>query len=155
MISPRRFLACLCAWLLATAAGEAQAASADDARNRTRYLLHCGGCHQPDGSGRVENGIPRMKDQVGHFLRLPEGRAFLVQVPGTAQSSLGDADTAAMLNWLVVAISRAEVPADFVPYTTDEVTRLRAVPLSDAPGTRRRVVDKLRALGFTMDAPTP
>jgi len=152
---PHRLSACLATLLIAAAAaGGARAADAD-ARNRTRYLLHCGGCHQPDGSGRVENGIPRMKGQVGHFLRLPEGRAFLVQVPGTAQSSLGDADTAAMLNWLVYAISREQVPADFQPYTADEVTRLRAMPLSDAPGTRRRVVEQLRALGLTMDAPTP
>lgn len=122
-----------------------------DARNRTNYLLHCSGCHQPNGDGRPDNGIPRMSGQVGHFLRLPEGRAFLVQVPGTSQSSLNDADTAAMLNWMVRAISLAEVPADFVPYTTEEVTRLRAVPLNDAPHTRQQVVDRLRALGFKLD----
>jgi hypothetical protein len=92
-----------------------------------------------------------MKDQVGHFLQLPEGRAFLVQVPGTAQSSLNDADTAAMLNWMVRAISGPQVPVDFVPYTTEEVTRLRAVPLPDAPRTRRLLVEKLRAQGFPMD----
>jgi len=135
---------------LAMLGGTALAASSD-ARNRTNFLLHCSGCHQPDGSGRAENGIPRMKDRVGHFLQLPEGRAFLVQVPGTAQSSLNDADTAAMLNWMVRAISGPQVPADFVPYTTEEVTRLRAVPLPDAPRTRRLLVEKLRAQGFPLD----
>jgi hypothetical protein len=129
----------------------ATAAATSDARNRANYLLHCSGCHQSDGGGRPDNGIPRMSGQVGHFLRLPEGRAFLVQVPGTSQSSLSDADTATMLNWLVRAISPAEVPTDFVPYTTDEVTRLRAVPLNDAPHTRQLVVDKLRAQGFKLD----
>ena len=34
-------------------------------RPRINYLLHCSGCHQPDGSGSAENGIPNMKDRVG------------------------------------------------------------------------------------------
>ena len=121
---------CALGWMwgltLGALAASAMAANTEtraDARNRTNYLLHCSGCHQPNGDGRPDSGIPRMSGQVGHFLRLPEGRAFLVQVPGTSQSSLGDADTAAMLNWMLYAISRNEVPADFVPYTTDEVTR--------------------------------
>lgn len=141
------WMTCLALAVLCTGT---QAANTD-ARNRTNYLLHCSGCHQPDGGGRPDNGIPRMSGQVGHFLRLPEGRAFLVQVPGTSQSSLNDADTAAMLNWMLRAISPNEVPSDFVPYTTDEVTRLRAVPLNDAPHTRQLVVDKLRAQGFKLD----
>jgi cytochrome c553 len=136
--------------LLALAAGIASAAGSDQ-RNRYHYLLYCSGCHQADGSGRPDNGIPRMKDQVGHFLRLPEGRAFLVQVPGTAQSSLSDTDTASMLNWMLRAISGPQVPADFVPYTTEEVTRLRAVPLPDAPRTRRLLVEQLRAQGYPLD----
>ena len=136
--------------LLALLAGTALAAGSEQ-RNRNHYLLHCSGCHQADGSGRVDNGIPRMKDQVGHFLHLPEGRAFLVQVPGTAQSSLSDADTAAMLNWMLQAISAQQMPADFVPYSTEEVTRLRATPLPDAPRTRRLLVEQLRAQGFPLD----
>jgi mono/diheme cytochrome c family protein len=136
--------------MLALAAGPVLAASGD-LRNRNNFLLHCSGCHQADGSGRPEQGIPRMKDQVGHFLQLPEGRAFLVQVPGTSQSSLDDADTAAMLNWMVRAISGPQVPAGFTPYTPDEVTRLRAVHLPDAPQTRRLLVEKLRAQGFPLD----
>ena len=154
----RRLLHGSCALVLALSAVSAMAAATAttpdpdaDTRNRTRYLLHCSGCHQPDASGRPESGIPRMKGQVGHFLQVPEGRAFLVQVPGTSQSKLNDADTAAMLNWLVLAVSRDEVPAGFVPYTADEVTRLRAQPLADAPGTRRHVVELLRARGFQVE----
>ena len=143
-------LPAIVALLLALVAGTAPAADSDQ-RNRNHYLLYCSGCHQADGSGRVDNGIPRMKDQVGHFLHLPEGRAFLVQVPGTAQSSLSDADTAAMLNWMLQAISAQQMPADFVPYTTEEVTRLRAVPLPDAARTRRLLVEQLRAQGFKLD----
>jgi hypothetical protein len=43
------------------------------------------------------------------------------------------------------------VPAGFTPYTPDEVTRLRAVHLPDAPQTRRLLVEKLRAQGFPLD----
>ena len=140
----------LCLAILLVAIGGACAAPGD-ARARTQYLLNCSGCHQPDGSGSVANGIPRMQGQVGHFLRLPEGRAFLVQVPGTSQSSLSDADVATLLNWMVNSLSAAEVPPDFVPYTRDEVTRLRAERLSDAPTVRNRVVEQLRRMGYRVD----
>ena len=124
-------------------------------RAQTNYLLHCAGCHGADGAGRPEVGIPRMSGQVGHFAHLAEGRAFLVQVPGTSQSSLSDGDVAALLNWLLPAISRDEMPADFPPYTAGEVHRLRADPLADAPGRRREVVDRLRTLGHAMDPDSP
>ncbi|MBK8118024.1 MAG: cytochrome C [Sulfuritalea sp.] len=120
-------------------------------RPRTNFLLHCSGCHQPDGSGSAQNGIPNMKDRVGHFLRLPEGRAFLVQVPGTAQSSLGDGETAELLNWMVVALSPHAVPANLLPYTRDEVARLRATPLNDVAAVRASVVGRLQQMGYKIE----
>jgi len=120
-------------------------------RPRINFLLHCSGCHQQDGSGSVANGIPDMKDRVGHFLRLPEGRAFLVQVPGTSQSSLGDGETAELLNWMVGALSRNAVPPDFLPYTRDEVSRLRASPLNDVPAARASVVGRLQKMGYRIE----
>ena len=120
-------------------------------RPRTNFLLHCSGCHQPDGSGSAQNGIPNMKDRVGHFLRLAEGRAFLVQVPGTAQSSLGDGETAELLNWMVVALSPHAVPANLLPYTRDEVARLRATPLNDVAAVRASVVGRLQQMGYKIE----
>ena len=120
-------------------------------RERTNYLLHCSGCHQPDGSGSPDSGIPDMRGRVGHYLRLPEGRAYLVQVPGSAQSSLNDRDTATMLNWMVNALGGADVPADFLPFTQSEVTRLRAQPLDDVAGARMQVVKRLQSMGFSID----
>lgn len=142
---PRRLPLLLLAALLALPV----AAAAQ--RARTNYLLHCSGCHAADGSGSAENGIPNMQGRVGHFLRLPEGRAFLVQVPGTSQSSLNDADTAEMLNWMVQNMSRAEVPPDFVPYSAAEVTRLRADRLDDAAAVRTAIAGRLRGMGFVVD----
>jgi mono/diheme cytochrome c family protein len=130
------------------AATTAQSASS---RARTNYLLHCSGCHRQDGTGSPENGIPNMKGKVGNFLRTAEGRAFLVQVPGTSQSALNDADVADLLNWMVVAFSRDEVPAGFVPYSRDEVTRLRAERLGDVPGFRAAVVGRLKQMGFQVE----
>lgn len=120
-------------------------------RQRVSFLLHCSGCHQPDGSGSPASGIPDMRGSIGHFLRLPEGRAFLVQVPGTAQSSLNDGDTAELLNWMVNAMGRNEIPADFLPYTRDEVTRLRGQPLDDVPAVRTSVVGRLQQMGFRIE----
>lgn len=120
-------------------------------RARSNFLLHCSGCHQPDGSGSPENGIPNMKDRVGHFLRIPEGRAFLVQVPGTAQSSLGDAETAELLNWMVGALSLSAAPPNFLPYTRDEVARLRAWPLDDVAAVRASVVGRLQKMGYWIE----
>ena len=127
---------------IAAAAGESA---------RTNFVLHFSGCHQRDGSGSPENGIPDMKDRVGHFLRIPEGRAFLVQVPGTSQSSLGDGETAELLNWMVGALSPSATPPDFAPYTRDEVARLRASPLNDVPAVRASVVGRLQKMGFRID----
>jgi hypothetical protein len=67
-------------------------------------------------------------------------------VPGTAQSELDDARTAALLNWLLHEFSAAELPADFVPYDAAEVARSRRSALVDVGGTRREL---LRALETT------
>lgn len=115
------------------------------------YIQHCAGCHAFDGSGSPENGVPNMKGAVGHFLRLPEGRAFLIQVPGTSQARLNDAEIAELLNWMVVRFSRNEMPAEFTPYSRDEVTRVRAVKLNDVMGTRREIVRRLRGMGIAIN----
>jgi mono/diheme cytochrome c family protein len=118
---------------------------------RQYYVLNCAGCHQFDGSGSRAHEIPNMRGAVGHFLRLPEGRAFLVRVPGTANSKLRDAQIATMLNWMVYEFSRAEVPSYFKPYTPEEVTRLRHAPLDDVAARRAAIVAKLAAMGYRIE----
>jgi hypothetical protein len=137
-------------WAFGLTAFLAFAAMAGE-RQRINFLLHCSGCHQPDGSGSPANGIPDMRGRIGYFLSLPEGRAFLVQVPGTAQSSLGDGDTAELLNWMVGSLSMNEVPANFLPYTRDEVAQLRAKPLVDVSAVRASVVDRLQKMGYRIE----
>lgn len=118
---------------------------------RQHYVLNCAGCHQFDGTGSRSHEIPNMRGAVGHFLRLPEGRAFLVKVPGTSNSKLTDGEIATLLNWMVAEFSRREIPPDFVPYTTAEVTRLRSHPLDDVAATRAAIVAKLAAMGYRVD----
>lgn len=127
--------------LSALLAGEAVADVA-----KKNYRLYCMGCHQMNGSGSPENGIPSMRDEVGHFLRLPEGRAYLSQVPGTLNTPLGDAETADLLNWVMRNIGRGSIPADFNPYTADDVRSYRASVPQDIPGMRVRLVKQLESL---------
>jgi len=112
------------------------AAAPATADPRLDYMLHCQGCHGPDGSGAA-GAAPSFRGFVGRFLTVPGGREYLIRVPGTSRSELDDSATASLMNWLVREFSPAETPADFVPYTTDEVARLRR-PALDDPGTVRR-----------------
>lgn len=127
------------------------AQAADAGSPRLNYLLHCSGCHAQDGSGNPECGVPTMRGALGHFLRLPEGRDFLVQVPGTSQSALSDAEVAEMLNWILKTYSREQIPEGFKPYTKQEVTALRARPLDDVSGRRADIVQRLREQGIRID----
>ncbi len=109
------------------------------------YRLYCMGCHRLDGSGSPEVGIPSMKGEVGHFLRLAEGRAYLSQVPGTLNTPLSDKETADLLNWMVVAIGKDSVPANFVPYSGEDVARYRAAIPADIPALREKLMKRLAA----------
>lgn len=122
---------------------------------KKNYRLYCMGCHQADGSGSPENGIPSMRDEVGHFLKVAEGRAYLSQVPGTLNTPLGDGETAEVLNWIMANIGRTSVPADFKPYTADDVRLYRATIPQDIPQMRVELVRRLGAelQGETPDAP--
>ena len=66
-----------------------------------------------------------------------------MRVPGVAQSALGDADLAGVLNWVLLEFSPDELPADFAPYTADEVGRLRQQPLVDVERERAALVRRI------------
>ena len=108
------------------------------------YMLHCRGCHGPDGAG-APGAAPTFRGQVAKFLGVPGGREYLIRVPGTAQSELSDARTAVLLNWIVRQFSAAEMPADFVPFSEEEVARLRRPPLTDVVAVRRSLVRAIEA----------
>ncbi|HEX6137475.1 MAG TPA: cytochrome c [Casimicrobiaceae bacterium] len=145
-MTPRIFAA-----IVALGAGALAAPAAAADPGRQHYVLNCAGCHQFDGSGSRAHEIPNMRGAVGNFLRLPEGRAFLVQVPGTSNSRLSDAEIATLLNWMVAEFSREQIPPDFTPYTPAEVTRLRHRPLDDVAATRAAIAARLAAMGYRID----
>lgn len=121
-----------------------------DRRAAADYLLHCSGCHDRDGSGHPTAGIPDFRNQVGYFTRTPEGRAFLMQVPGLLNAGLSDARAAAVVTWLVREFAGPSLPPDFTPYTADEARRYREVRPLDIIGTRDRLYREV--LSATMPA---
>ena len=115
-------------------------------RARVDYMLNCQGCHLPKGDAAGD--VPRMRGFVGNFLKVPGGREFLVQVPGSANAALSDARLAELLNWMLLEISRDELPADFRPYTATEVGAYRSTPLADVLATRVELIQKIAALTY-------
>ena len=134
----------LLALALAAATAVADPASVNAERARINYMLNCQGCHLPDGGGVGD--IPQMKDFVGNFLKVPGGRAFVVQVPGSANAALDDAALAELLNWMLLEISAAQLPENFEPYTAAEVGQYRASPLSDVNAVRLPLIQKIALL---------
>ena len=95
---------------------------------RVNFQLQCMGCHHADGVGE-EGRVPSVRRTLVPFSAYPEGRDFVMRVPGVAQAPLSDAEIAALLNWMARNLSDVPVPADFVDYTADEVGRVRHRPL--------------------------
>lgn len=102
-------------------------------------MLHCQGCHGPDGSGAA-GAVPSFRDQVATFLRVPGGREYLIRVPGVSQSELDDERIAAVLNWIVGKFDASGQPAGAAPFTTAEVTRHRRPPLTEVDVIRRQLL---------------
>jgi len=138
--APCRRVAGWAAVLLACAVPSAHAEGTLQ-RGHANYVLHCSGCHMPDGSGKPAAGIPDMRVTVPQLLATPAGRAFLVQVPGTSGSSLTDAEIAELMNWMVPALTGR---SGVVAFTTEEVTRYRNDRLDDVAAHRAAILGTSR-----------
>lgn len=109
---------------------------------RKDYMLHCQGCHGPDGRG-APGAVPPFPGQVSQFLHVDGGREYLIRVPGVSQSELDDARLAAVLNWIVEELDGASRPPQAPPFTAAEVGRWRRPPLTNVDEVRAAL---LRAL---------
>ena len=109
---------------------------------QTNYMLQCMGCHTPDGSGEPGR-VPNIRETLVPFALSPAGRRFLIQVPGASQSTLNDAELAALLNWMIQNLSITK-PAHFTCFTQAEVASFRRTPLVDVQGTRRQLLQSLK-----------
>jgi hypothetical protein len=92
------------------------------------WTLNCQGCHRPDGTGSAGTA-PSLADTVSKFLTVPGGREYLGRVPGVATSALANADLAELMNWMFWRFDKEHMPADFLPFTAEEIGRLRTAPL--------------------------
>ena len=111
------------------------------------FQLRCAVCHQATGSG-VPGIYPPLKDTIGEYVRLPEGRTFLIHLllfgmNGAIKSrgsvyegfmppatDLSDSDLAEAINYVLGTLNAATVPHDFQPFTAMEFKTARASPLT-------------------------
>jgi mono/diheme cytochrome c family protein len=127
------------------AGGALAAATALRASPAEDYVLYCMGCHGPEARG-VPGKVPPLAGALALYMRSPEGRNYVLRVPGAANSVLNDAQLAGVLNWLVARYpaAQATAPADF---SVAEVTQARHSPLANVQATRREVLKQLAASG--------
>lgn len=103
------------------------------------YMLQCAGCHRFDGIGAENRGIPSFVNSIGLFTRIAEGRAYMVRVPGAAQSQINNNDLALVLNWIVAKYSPEEYNGNYRPFTAAEVGASRPYRFDDVAVERKKL----------------
>jgi len=126
----------------AAIAGVAAAGPAAAESPRVLYMLHCQGCHLADGAGKPGE-VPALAGSLGRFLEVEGGRAYLVQVPGSAHSPLSDAELAGVLNWMLASFGPEPAEPARHPYDAAEVARWRATPLVDVAAARALLLRRI------------
>ncbi|MDE0005286.1 MAG: hypothetical protein OXQ29_21560 [Rhodospirillaceae bacterium] len=142
--------------LVLSVAGPVRAAEAFNAK--TNYILYCQGCHGADGVGVLTDQVPPLANAMGYFLHAPAGRAYLIQVPGAAYAPVDDGQLANLLNYALRRFSAAELPANFLPYSREEVARERRSHVDIVSLRAELVAEITERLGvrlWTLDNPTP
>lgn len=129
-----------------TAAYAEEAPGVGNARRaKMNWMLNCQGCHQPDATGSA-GGAPAMAHDVARFLTVDGGREYLTRVPGVANAGLANDQLAELLNWTLATFDKEHLPADFTPFTTEELAAGRSHPLvSEAPVMREALRQKFPA----------
>lgn len=113
------------------------------------YTLNCWGCHQPHAEG-IPGTVPRLAHSMGYFLETAEGRAYLVRVPGVANSPLKDEQIVQVLNWLLITFNKNELPKDFQPYKLEEIRKWRPHPIANVRAARAQLSNRLAAMGYSV-----
>ena len=121
----------LLALAVALAAGPAPAADYNPgqpletfAGARADFTFRCRGCHGFAGEG-TPGHVPRLDGFVGLYTHLPDGRDYLMRVPGVARAKLDDARLAAVLNWMLATYGAGRVAPSFAAFTAAEVGEAR------------------------------
>ncbi|MDJ0852713.1 MAG: hypothetical protein QNK04_30455 [Myxococcota bacterium] len=108
------------------------------------YMLECQGCHLPDGAGSP-GAVPDLRASLPVLVGTPDGRSYLVRVPGSASSPLSDAALAAVLNWMVANFAAGV--EGFEPFSEQEVASQRGRPLLHVEALRERLLGSAEAAG--------
>ena len=75
--------------------------------------------------------VPTLRNKLGPLTLSPEGRGYLVRVPGASQVPLSDEELRDVVNWVLTEYNENTLPESFQPITTEEVQTHRKNPLSD------------------------
>ncbi len=74
------------------------------------------GCHGEAGLG-LEGKVPSFRHTLAKISASPQGRDYVLRVPGVAQATLDDLETAEVLNWVLAEFSTAEAARRVAPFT--------------------------------------
>lgn len=107
------------------------------------FSRNCQGCHRADGMGACRT-VPRIRDFVGLFTRIPEGRDYLLRVPGVVWAMLDDARLARVLNWMLTNYSPEQLAPGFTPFTSEEVRQARGRPIANVREVRSALIAELQ-----------
>lgn len=123
-------------------------------RNRSSaykdYTLNCAGCHRVDGSGTSDRpqGVPDLRNSLGSFTHLREGRDYLIRVPGSADSLLSNGELANVLNYMVARFDPELAGPGFKPFTAGEIGAVRRQPYDDVREVRLVLARALADAGY-------
>ena len=125
--------------LLLSALCACAAAHGDDAaRAKQNYQLNCMGCHGEDGNG-LEGHVPSLRGTLSKISRSPQGREYVLRVPGVTQATLSSEEIAEVLNWVLYEFNATD-GAKVRAFTAAEVSSSRTRPLLEISATRARVM---------------
>lgn len=130
---PAVFVIAVLAWAIVPVAHDAELSP------EANYILHCSGCHLPDGSGNPPD-VPDAR-QMGLMLTVAGGREYLVQVPGSSHAMISDQAVANVLNYMLETFSAETLPADYRPLTAGEVAKWRPEWMPDPASVRQQLID--------------
>lgn len=119
-------------------AGICLLAVAANGNPRADYLLHCGGCHLPDGTGSPPE-VPSLINTLGRIVASEEGRDYVVRVPGASQTPLSDEQLAQVMNWVLRTFNSETLDKNFEPLNGKQVGQARQRVLADPVKLREQL----------------
>ena len=109
-----------------------------DEQTRLDYLLHCSGCHLPDGRGMLPE-VPALGEALGIIVGLPGGRAYIAGVPAASQTPISDQSLADITNWVLHSFNARTLPDGFEPITAAEIHHGRRHVMKDPLKLRKEI----------------